>query len=317
MSETATFGVPLNGVSYADRPAAYAVVAGEKGTVAAVKGKSGKFFLPGGGYLPGEAAEEAVRREVREELARSVRLIRPIGAATQYFHAADDDRHYRMSAVFFLAEFTGGPTGRGEHDLAWLSAAEADVAFFHESHAWAVRRGLKGETGVVLVVRPESTADHEAIRQVNRLAFGQDDEARLVDALRDGGYVRVSLVAERVGRVVGHILFSDLPIITGDGTVPALALAPMAVLPEFQNQGIGSALVQKGLEACRQQGHRIVVVLGHAHFYPRFGFSPKLAAHLESPFSGSDSFMAVELMPGALDGVAGRVQYSPPFGAWA
>jgi putative acetyltransferase len=166
------------------------------------------------------------------------------------------------------------------------------------------------------LIRPETSADHESIRHVNRVAFGQDDEARLVDALREGGYVRVSLVAEAGGQVVGHILFSDLPIITGAGTVPALALAPMAVLPEFQNQGIGSALVQKGLEACRQQGHRIVVVLGHAHFYPRFGFSPKLAAHLESPFSGSDSFMAVDLAPGALDDVAGQVQYPPPFGVW-
>jgi putative acetyltransferase len=167
-----------------------------------------------------------------------------------------------------------------------------------------------------IIIRPESTADEDAIRHVNRLAFGQDEEARLVDALREGGFVRVSLVAEQEGQVVGHILFSDLPIITGDGTVAALALAPMAVLPELQRHGIGSSLVQWGLEACRQQGHRLVVVLGHSHFYPRFGFSSKLAAHLASPFSGGDSFMAVELVPGALDGVAGRVQYPPPFGAW-
>ena len=126
-----------------------------------------------------------------------------------------------------------------------------------------------------MTIRPEDFADHEAIRHVNRLAFGQDDEARLVDALRDGGFVRMSLVAERAGRVVGHILFSDLPIITGDGTVAALALAPMAVLPELQRQGIGSALVQMGLEACRQQGHRIVVVLGHAHFYPTVRVLPE------------------------------------------
>ena len=135
-----------------------------------------------------------------------------------------------------------------------------------------------------VVIRPETATDHEAIRHVNRLAFGQDGEARLVDALRDGGYVRVSLVAERAGQVVGHILFSDLPITTGAGTVAALALAPMAVLPELQRQGIGSALLRRGLEACRQQGHRVVLVLGHSHFYPRFGFSPKLAAHLESHF---------------------------------
>jgi putative acetyltransferase len=164
-------------------------------------------------------------------------------------------------------------------------------------------------------IRPESTADQDAIRHVNRLAFGQDEEARLVDALRDGGYVRVSLVAEQTGQIAGHILFSDLQIITGAGTVPALALAPMAVLPELQRQGIGSALVRRSLGECRRQGHKIVVVVGHPHFYPRFGFSSKLASALVSPFGGGDSWMAAELLPGALDGVEGRVQYPPPFGA--
>jgi putative acetyltransferase len=96
-----------------------------------------------------------------------------------------------------------------------------------------------------------------------------------------------------------------------------LALAPMAVLPEFQNQGLGSALVRRGLEVCKEQGHRIVIVLGHPHFYQRFGFSSNLAARLESPYSGRESFMAGELIPGALDGVAGRVQYPPPFEAWS
>jgi putative acetyltransferase len=176
---------------------------------------------------------------------------------------------------------------------------------------------LEREAGMSVPIRPETTADHDAIRQVNRLAFGQDAESRLVDALRDGGYVRVSLVAESAGQVVGHILFSDLPIITEAGPVPALALAPMAVFPEYQNQGNGSALVRRGLEVCKEQGHRIVVVLGHPHFYQRFGFSSKMAARLDSPFSGRESFMAVELVPGALDGVTGRVQYPSPFEAWA
>jgi putative acetyltransferase len=167
-----------------------------------------------------------------------------------------------------------------------------------------------------VAVRAEVPGDLDAIRSVNRLAFGQEDEAALVDALRDGGHVRASLVAEVDGRVVGHILFSELPIVTSTGMVPALALAPMAVLPEFQHLGIGSELVRCGLDVCRDAGHMIVVVLGHPRFYPRFGFSPALAARLASPFSGKESFVAAELVPGALDGVAGRVEYPPPFGKW-
>jgi putative acetyltransferase len=162
-------------------------------------------------------------------------------------------------------------------------------------------------------IRPEISADLDAIRRVNYLAFGQDAEVRLVDALRDGGYVQVSLVAEQDGKVVGHILFSSLSIITKAETVTALALAPMAVLPEFQNQGIGSALVRRGLEVCKEQGHWIVIVLGHPRFYPRFGFSSKLASALASPFGGGDSWMALELELGALADVAGMVEYPPPF----
>jgi putative acetyltransferase len=165
-----------------------------------------------------------------------------------------------------------------------------------------------------MTIEPELEADFERIRHVNRLAFGREDEARLVDALREGGYDRLSLVAKQAGQVVGHILFSDLPIVSENGTVPALALAPMAVLPEYQNQGIGSELVRKGLDKCRHQGHRIVIVLGHPHFYPRFGFSSALTVNLASPFSGHDAFMAIELVPEALKGVQGRVQYPPPFG---
>lgn len=147
---------------------------------------------------------------------------------------------------------------------------------------------------------------------MNRLAFGQEDEARLVDALRAGGHARISLVAEEEGRGVGHILFSDLPIITKGGVVPALSLAPMAVIPSHQRRGIGSLLVWGALRACRDAGHRIVVVLGHPGFYPRFGFSARLAERLGSPYSGP-AFMAAELVPGALEGVEGEVRYPPPF----
>jgi putative acetyltransferase len=164
-----------------------------------------------------------------------------------------------------------------------------------------------------VTVRDETPDDVGAIFEVNRWAFGRDDEANLVDALREGGHVRVSLVAEEEGRVVGHILFTDLTVATPREPVAALALAPLAVLPERQRRGIGSALVREGLRVCPERGHRIAVVLGHATYYPRFGFSPALAQALKAPFAG-DAFMAIELTPGALAGVEGELRYAPPFG---
>ena len=165
------------------------------------------------------------------------------------------------------------------------------------------------------VIRPEMPTDHDAIRGVNRLAFGRDEEAHLVEALRGGGHVRASLVAEEDGLVVGHILFSELAINTEDGRIKGLALAPMAVIPSHQRRGIGSRLVVKGLKACAEAGHGIVVVLGHPAYYPRFGFSAKLAEWLVSSYSGPD-FMAIELVPGALEGIEGEVRYPPPFEAF-
>jgi putative acetyltransferase len=161
-------------------------------------------------------------------------------------------------------------------------------------------------------VRPETSADRAAVWNVNHASFARDDEARLVDALRDGGYARVALVAEQDGFIVGHVLFSDLPIATESGIVDALALAPLAVVPSHQRRGIGSTLLAEGLRVCKDQGHRIVVVLGHPEFYPRFGFSAPLAERLTSPFTGPE-FMALELVPKALDGVVGTVCYAPPF----
>jgi putative acetyltransferase len=162
-----------------------------------------------------------------------------------------------------------------------------------------------------ITLRHERPGDEDAVRQVHRAAFPTEDEARLVDALRDGGHARVSLVAEEEGRIVGHVLFSDLAI--GAEAVGALALAPVAVLPARQRRGVGSRLIREGMEECRRRGHRIVVVLGHADYYPRFGFSAELAKPLRSPFSGPH-WMAAELVPGALAGVEGPVRYAPPFG---
>lgn len=168
----------------------------------------------------------------------------------------------------------------------------------------------------MITIRPETAEDYAAIHEVNALAFGQEIEPLLVENLRQlpDFIPALSLVAVEDGQVVGHILFSPFVIETKDGAVPALTLAPLAVRPEFQNQGIGSALVRRGLEECRRLGHRIVVVVGHPPYYPRFGFSPARAQGLEAPFPVPDeAFMVLELAPGALEGVAGMVRFPPPF----
>ena len=165
--------------------------------------------------------------------------------------------------------------------------------------------------GYVFKVRPEGDADFGAIRTVNREAFGTVAEADLVNALRANGDAALSLVAESESGVVGHILFSHLPIQGPAREVAAVALAPMSVLPPWQRRGVGSALVRSGLDRCREAGLEAVVVLGHPAYYPRFGFSARLAEPLQAPFSGP-AFMALELVPGGLTG-GGMVRYPSAF----
>jgi|ERR1700687_1974736 len=170
---------------------------------------------------------------------------------------------------------------------------------------------------MTVTIRPETAADFAAIGEIATSAFGRDNEAHLIEVLRAApGFIpALSLVAFRDGRSVGHILFSPVRIRTVTRNVPALALAPVAVRPEVQKRSIGSGLVREGLSQCRRLRHRIVIVVGHANYYPRFGFSSARARGLEAPFPVPDaSFMALELVPGALDGVRGMVEYPPAFG---
>lgn len=162
------------------------------------------------------------------------------------------------------------------------------------------------------MIRRETPADVAAIRRVNEAAFGQPDEARLVDALREQATPFLSLVAEEEGRIVGHICFT--PVEVGEAVI--LGLAPMAVVPERQNQGIGSRLVEAGLEECRRAGFGAVVVLGHPDYYPRFGFAPAAPRGLRSEYDVPDPvFMLLELVPGAAAGLEGVARYHPAFRA--
>jgi putative acetyltransferase len=166
-----------------------------------------------------------------------------------------------------------------------------------------------------LTVRCEDTADTRErllVRSVNQVAFGRPDEADLVDGLRSEGAVLQSLVAEVDQRIVGHVLFSRMSIETSTSSVSAAALAPVAVLPDYQRRGIGGQLIRCGLDLLRTQGEQIVIVLGDPDYYSRFGFSREKARSLESPFS-PEAFLAMELSSGALEGIRGRVRYAAAF----
>jgi putative acetyltransferase len=165
----------------------------------------------------------------------------------------------------------------------------------------------------MLTIRPERPADIPAIRRVIAAAM-RPAEADLVEALRSRYAGLISLVAVLEGQIVGHILFSPVTIQTAKDTQPALGLGPLAVLPALQRQGIGSALVREGLDACQAQGHVRVCVLGHREYYPRFGFKPAATFGLHWEHQADlEDFMALALSPGALDGVQGVIRYLPEF----
>jgi len=160
-------------------------------------------------------------------------------------------------------------------------------------------------------IRPENAADVDSIRQVNRLAFGGNDEPRIVDRVRDSADPIVSLVADD-DDVVGHILFSPLTLGHGNARL-LMGLGPVAVMPARQRQGIGSALVLAGLEECRRLGVAGSVVVGHPEYYPRFGYTRASAFGLTCQFEVADDvFMALELVKGAFDG-GGLIRYHPAF----
>lgn len=164
------------------------------------------------------------------------------------------------------------------------------------------------------LICPEQPADlaaiHNVVAQAFQQAFGSTAEATLVDQLRANGKAIVSLVAVEDDQIVGHILFSEVAL--GDATI--IGLAPVAVLPSHQKQGIGALLINEGLHACRNAGYTAIVVLGHPEYYPRFGFVPASRFGIKSEYDVSDeAFMAMELQPGALANCAGVAKYQAEF----
>jgi putative acetyltransferase len=160
--------------------------------------------------------------------------------------------------------------------------------------------------------RPETADDVSAIREVNLAAFPTAEEADLVEALRasDAWIEGLSIVTEDPdGTVIGHALLTRCHV---DGA-PALALAPCAVQPHVQKSGAGSAAIRAGLEAARAKGENLVLVLGHAEYYPRFGFTPASAVGIRASFDVPDeAMMALALDPDA-ETPRGTIAYPAPF----
>ena len=158
-------------------------------------------------------------------------------------------------------------------------------------------------------IREERPDDRDAVFALNAAAFPTDDEAKLVDRLRADAEPLISLVATDGEQIVGHILFSPVSL---DDDTSVMGLAPMAVEPGRQRQGIGSALVTAGLERCSAIGIGVVIVLGHPEYYPRFGFAPASTFGVRSEYDVPDEvFMLLELTPGAA--AAGTARYHVAF----
>ena len=162
-------------------------------------------------------------------------------------------------------------------------------------------------------IRPETEKDKTSIQEVNQSAFETIAEATLIDVLREQCHPIISLIAEEGRQVVGHIMFSPVTH-SGASDLKIMGLAPMAVLPTHQRKGIGSALVQAGLDECRRHGYGAIVVLGHTNYYPRFGFIPAARFGISSEYDvPEEAFMVIELQPNYLAGAKGKITYHSAF----
>lgn len=164
---------------------------------------------------------------------------------------------------------------------------------------------------MLIQIREECPADIGDIRDINQRAFGQDQEGNIVDALRSNGASLLSLVATVNDRLVGHIMYSPISV---SSEILGAALGPMAVLPEYQRQGIGSELIEAGNQQLKAAGYPFIIVVGHPNYYPRFGFRPASAHGITCEWDlPDDVFLLLVLDPIKMEGVYGPAKYRHEF----
>jgi len=165
-------------------------------------------------------------------------------------------------------------------------------------------------------IRTEKPSDFDKIWSINAEAFETEDEANLVNALRDSGVSYISLVAEENDELVGHVLFTIVELTGDDAGLKLMGLAPMSVVPKQQNKGIGSLLVKAGIKQCVSKDFDAVVVRGHPEYYPKFGFVPSVKYAISSEYEvPDDTFMVLELKKDSLRGKQGVIKYHEAFGS--
>jgi len=166
-----------------------------------------------------------------------------------------------------------------------------------------------------MIIRQETKEDINDIRSLNEQAFGQPLEAKIIDKLRNNCDNLLSLVATKNNEIVGHILFSPAEIVGHRGIIRGMGLAPMAVLPEMQRQGIGTQLVKTAIKSLSKMRCPFIIVLGHPEYYPQFGFEKASLYGIKCQWEGipDDAFMILWLDKSTMSPVSGLAKYRDEF----